>query len=123
MTTISVKGAQGDKVIHIKATDQAEGNLNLSASTWNTSKSIIKQIRVVTSSIDWDLSLYPDDDFDTLGTLPIFQVAQNADGNVTLQHMDYPYVDEDGSNEVHVKFTDNSGSNTADITIIGVKAR
>lgn len=121
MTTINRSGAQGDKIIHIEADDQSEGNLNLSSSTWNTSKGIIKQIRVVTASNDWDLSLYPNDDFSG-GTLPVFQIAQNASGNFTLE-MDYPYVDEDDSNEVHVKFTDNSGSNTADITIIGIRAR
>ena len=122
MTSINRSGAQGDELIYIKATGQSAGNLNLSASKWNTSKSIIKQIRVVTDSTDWDLSLYPNDDFDTSGTLPIFQVAQSADGSYSLP-MDFPYTDEDDSNEVHVKFTDNSGSNTADIIINGVKAR
>ena len=121
MTTISRSGAQGDQIISIKAIDQPEGNLNLSASTWNTSKSIIKQIRVETDSTDWDLSLYPSDDFSG-GTLPLYQVAQSADGNFTLE-IDYPYVDEDNTNEVHIKFTDNAGSNTANITITGVKAR
>ncbi len=121
MSTISRSGPQGNQIIHIEADSQSEGNLNLSSSTWNTSKSIIKQIRVVTSSTDWDLSLYPTDGFSG-GTLPVFQIAQGADGNFTLK-MDYPYVDEDDSNEVHVQFTDNSGSNTADITIIGVRAR
>ena len=121
MTTISRSGAQGDQIIYIKSTNQPEGNLNLSAPTWNTSKSIIKQIRIETSSTDWDLSLYPTDDFSG-GTLPMYQVAQSADGNFTLE-INYPYVDEDNTNEVHIKFTDNSGSNTANITIIGAKAR
>ncbi len=121
MTTIGRSGARDGKIVYIKETSQPEGNLNLSGNNWDTSKSIIKQIKIVTSSTDWDLTFYPTDAFSG-GTLPSYQVAQGADGNFTLE-MDYPYIDEDNTKEVHIKFTDNSGSNTADITILGEKAR
>lgn len=109
--------------IYIKAETQAEGNLNLSDSTnWDTSKSIIHTIKIVTDSTDWDLSLYPDDGFDELGTLPSIQLMEAGNGDAVI-YLDIPYHDTDNSKEVHLKYTDNSGANTADIYLRGVKAR
>lgn len=112
-----------EEYIYIKATSQSEGNLDLSDGTnWNTSKSIIRSIRLDTSSTDWDLVLYPDDDFDELGTFPSQTLVKGASGNKTIL-LDLSYSDEDGTDEVHLKYTDNSGTNTADIYIIGVRGR
>jgi len=110
----------GNKYIYIAAAAQAEGNLDLSDGTnWNTDKSIIKGIHVDTVSVDWDLTLYPDDDFDELGTFPSLKLAENANSDQLIL-IDLPYYDTDDSQEIHLKYTDNAGADTADIYIWGV---
>lgn len=107
--------------IYIKATAQAEGDLHLSDSTnWGVSKCLLKVIRVETSSTDWDLYVLQNDNgyVTNDANVPMIQVVDAGNGN-TLIHLDLPYVDEDNSNEVHLYYLDNSGSNAADIYIFG----
>lgn len=113
------QSADCPKHIYIDVAAQAGGNLNLSDVTnWNTSKALIKYITIVTVSIDWDLTLYEADDF----TTKPFQVVANQNSNATI-YLDYPYQDQDATGEVHIKYTDNVGADTADIYILGVKMR
>jgi len=117
------------KHLYIFALTQSEGNLNLSDSTnWPTSKAMITIISVKTSSTNWLLDLYPDDDFDELGVVPSFRAMGDSsgiiggNGNANL-FIWCNYEDYDGTNEVHITFTDLSGANTADIRIYGEKLR
>ena len=112
---------------YIKATGQSETtDLHLSDGTnWNTSKALIKTIRVITDSTDWDAWLIQNDNGYSVddATIPMKQIIDTGgDGDTTIW-LDLPYEDEDASNEVHLYFVDNSGSNTFDIIIQGYKLR
>ena len=107
--------------LFIKATGQSGGDLHLSDGTnWNVSKAKISTIRIETASTDWDLYLlqndngYATDD----ANIPMMQIMDSGNGNLDIL-LDHAYEDEDGSGEVHLYYLDNSGSNTADIYIIG----
>jgi hypothetical protein len=107
--------------ILIKAPAQPEGDLHLSdAATWAVSKALIKVVRVVTSSTDWDLYLLQNDNGHSVndGNIPEIQIMEAGNGNANIL-LNLPYEDEDGSDEVHMHYSDNSGANTADIYIIG----
>ena len=107
--------------LYIKATAQAEGDLHLSDIThWAVSKVLIKYIRVVTSSTNWDLYvLQNDNSFATDdANIPKIKIADGINGNANIW-LELPYEDEDDSDEVHLYYLDNSGANTADIYIIG----
>jgi len=105
--------------IYIKATGQSEGDLHLSdATNWNVSLALIKEIRVETSSTDWDLYLLQNDNGYVTddANIPARELNKGGNGDETV-FVDLPYEDEDATNEVHLYWLDNSGSNTADIYI------
>ena len=77
---------------------------------------------VVTTSTSWDLDLYPNDAFNEAGTFPSLKLVNDRDGSMYIQ-LNMPYADQDATKEVHLKYTDNAGSATADIYIVGIKAR
>lgn len=107
--------------VAIKATGQSEGDLHLSdATNWGVSKALIKLIRIVTNSTDWDLYLLQNDNGRATNdaNIPEIQIMSSGNGNMDI-YLDTPYEDEDASDEVHISLVDNSGSNTADIYIIG----
>lgn len=99
---------------------QAEGDLHLSNASWGISRAHITQIRVETSSTDWDLWILQNDNGYAVNdaVIPRLQLMGNGSGNLTLEN-DFDYEDEDATDEVHLYFLDNSGSNTANIYIIG----
>ncbi|MBD3183725.1 hypothetical protein GF312_15655 [Candidatus Poribacteria bacterium] len=116
-------GSGGTSISHvfIKAINQPAGDLHLSdPANWNVSKAIIKIIRVVNQSTDWDLYLLQNGNGHTVNdaNIPEIQIMQSGNGDANI-YLDIPYQDEDGSNQVHLYYADNSGSNTADIYIIG----
>lgn len=110
--------------IYIKATSQAEEtDLHLSDGTnWNVSKALLKIIYIITSSTDWDLYLlfndngYAADD----GTFPKIQLIEQGYETEIIQ-LDLPYRDDDDNKEIHLYFIDNSGSNTFDVYVWGIK--
>lgn len=107
--------------ISIKATSQSEGDIHLSdVSNWGVSKALIKMIRVITSSTDWDLYILQNDNGYAVddANIPKMQIMESGSGNATIR-LDLPYEDEDDTYEVHLYFADNSGSNTADVYTIG----
>lgn len=111
--------------IFLKATTQSEGDLHLSDGTnWNTSKAIIKHIRVYTSSTDWELWILQNDNGYATDDANIQKrlIATNRSGDAYLD-IEMLYEDEDATNEVHLYYNDTSGTNTADIIIQGIKAR
>jgi len=107
--------------IYIKAETQAEGDLDLSDVTnWGYSKAYITQIRVVTSSTDWDLYILQNDNGYAAddAVVPKLCRVTECSGDATLM-MNLSYEDEDDSKEVHLYYNDDSGANTADIYIVG----
>lgn len=108
------------KYIYLKALGVSGNTALFDDTTWATSKAQIKLIRVETLSDNWTLTLYPNDNYDESGNVRPLVVIENASGNLDI-HLDYSYHDETEQNKVYVNFTDNSGSHTADIWIIGFK--
>jgi hypothetical protein len=107
--------------IFIKATNQSEGDIHLSdPSNWGISKALIKVVRVITSSTDWDLYILQNDNGYAAddANIPKMQIMEAGNGDANI-HLDLPYQDEDDSGEVHLYYVDNSGANTADFYIIG----
>lgn len=97
------------------------GDIHLQDGTnWGIDKSIVKTVIVETASTDWDLYILQNDNgFSTNdANVPAMQLMASGNGNVTIQR-DFPYEDEDATDEVHLYFVDNAASNTVDITIIG----
>jgi len=106
---------------YIKATGQAEGDLHLSDGTnWAVSKALIKYIRIITASTDWDLYVLQNDNGYVANdaTIPALKIGDGISGNANLW-VDLPYKDEDASNEVHLYWVSNSGVDTATIIVQG----
>ncbi|MHA1852574.1 MAG: hypothetical protein ACTSUF_03595 [Candidatus Heimdallarchaeaceae archaeon] len=116
------QSADCPKVIYASGTlsDGAMGYVS-DATNWNTDNAIIKHIKITTSSTDWDLTIYSDSD-GTSGMFGSIDLVKNANGNLDIS-LDLPYKDNDGAQRVHLKFTDNAGSNTATCLVMGIKAR
>ena len=107
--------------IFIKATSLSEGDIHLSDNiNWGVSKALIKIIRVITSSTDWDLYILQNDNGHEANdaNVPEMQIMESGNGDANI-YLDLPYEDEDVSNEVHLHYVDKSGLNTADIYIFG----
>ena len=118
-----VAGMGGMIYKYIKATAQAEGDLHLSdGANWAISKALIKYIRVITSSSNWDLYILQNDNSYATNdaAVPAMKIGDSVIGNATIW-LDLPYEDEDASSEVHLYYRDNSGANTADIIIQGLE--
>jgi len=95
--------------------------INLSNATWGQNNSVIKHIRIETTSTDWNLTLYSDSDGSSGILGSGLSLVANANGNLELS-LDLPYVDNDSSSQIHLKFTDNAGTTTATALIIGIVA-
>ena len=81
--------------ISVKATSQSEGDIHLSdVSNWGISKALIKMIRVITSSTDWDLYILQNDNGYAVddANIPKMQIMGAGSGNATI-HLDMPYED------------------------------
>jgi hypothetical protein len=81
-------------------------------------KYLIKWIHVTTSATKWDMYLYTKDDF----TTKPFQIVSSRNGNYSI-YLDYPYVDEDGTTELHLKCIDQVASNTFTVRVLAMKMR
>ena len=107
---------------YINATGLCSGDVHISdAVNWNTDKAQINQIRVITTSTDWDLWIlqndngYATDD----ANIPASKIAGNANGEWTIES-DYDYEDEDSSKEVHFYIVDNNpGGSSFQIIVRG----
>ncbi len=81
---------------------------------------LIQCIRVITAATDWDLYLLQNDNGYAAddANIPALKIADNLSGNANLM-LNVPYEDEDASNEVHLYYVDNAGTNTADLYVLG----
>jgi len=116
------------KEIHIYATSQSAGNLDLSDGTnWNVNKAFIYSIRVVTTCSDWELWLVRNDNGIVTddADYPAWQIMGayiGGDGKSNIP-INNSYIDEDGTNEVHLVLVDNEGGQTFNIYINGEPMR
>ena len=87
--------------------------------SWNTSKALIKEIKVDTSSTNWLLKIIPKAS-GVSGEIPDRTVMDHGFESETI-FLDLPYEDEDDSNSVHIELLDYSGVYDFDIHIIGTE--
>jgi hypothetical protein len=125
--TLTLSELNCPKHIYIYTTGQTAGNLDLSDGTnWNTSKAKIYNIRVVTDCTDWKLWLVRNDNgIPGDATYPAWQImgaylSGNGSQDIPINRA---YIDEDGTNEVHLVLVDNIGGETFDIYIEGEPMR
>jgi len=93
----------------------------IDSTNWAIDEALIKEIRVITAAIDWDLTIYCDSD-QTSGMFSSIKIGKNLSGNQDIL-LDIPYIDNDSNNSVHCLFADNVASNGAVIDIYGEEAR
>lgn len=121
--TTVIGGGAVPEYINLQATGLAEGDRHLTGpGQWDTSKMIVKEIRIWTASIDWELWILQNDN--GLGmdnaTVSAVQLMGAGNGN-ELIFVDRPYQDEDATNEIHLTFLDNAGSDTFDVSVVGTE--
>ena len=111
-------------VVGQNLTDDSAVPTSLSGDQWSVSKSIIKAIKIQTSSTDWDLVLWTSSIAVDVGMYDngYINLAVSASGDQVIL-LDLPYIDNDASSSVHLQFIDNSGAEPATVDIYGVEAR
>jgi len=86
---------------------------------WNVQAAIIKAVKVVTTSTDWDLLISCHND-QSSGMFSTVKIGQGLSGNQVIL-LDLPYIDDEGLYEMHMQFDDNGGSAGATVDIYGVE--
>ena len=110
------------KIVYIPSTAMNEDTAyELSDSNWGVSKAIIKTVIVDTTSTDWTFWIACDNSW-VDGMFDYIEIGQNLSGKQVIM-LDIPYIENDGRNVVHTWFTDNAGSTTCTVEIIGEEAR
>jgi hypothetical protein len=95
---------------------QVAGNLNLTDVNWAVSKAWLKRLTLAItagSSSDYTVQIYEKDTF--LAANLIFTQQYNT-GDIDII-LDYLFQDQDSTNELHIKVTDNDGTNPITFTI------
>lgn len=125
---LTLSEVASSKILYIKGATLNDNTLaNVSDGTnWPTAagvKAVIKAIKIVTSSTDWNLTIYCDSD-QASGMFASISLATNANGNKDIL-LDLPYIDNDSSTpcQVHLLFVDNGGSNSATCDVYALQAR
>ena len=116
-------GGGTDMYINLVKTGQSEGDLHFTdISNWASTKALLKDIKVITSSTDWDLYLVQNGNgFVTNNENVPAKIVMNHGRNNESIALDYSYEDEDLSETLHLYWRDNVGSVTADFYITGVE--
>jgi len=97
--TLTLSEMSCPPMVDVSDTTVAEGYNDVALTA---SKVQIKWIEIATSSTDWTLTVYEDDD--APGANPR-EILSNQNGDVDF-YWDYPYEDEDASDEFHYQFED-----------------
>lgn len=86
---------------------KSESMKNANDSTnWGINQALIKIIKVETESTDWDLTLFCDTD-EISGMFDAIDIVRRASGTQVIK-LDLPYVDNNGTNSVHFRFTEHA---------------
>ena len=106
---------------YIKVTSQAEGDMHLSdGSNWATSEALIKQLKIETSSADWDAWILQNDNGYATNdaNIPAIQLMSGGNGDEII-NIDFPYQDEDATDEVHLYIVSGVTGPTFDVCVRG----
>jgi len=116
-----VRGDDCPEYKWLTASTVPEGDVHLSSAiNWNTSRALIHEIGITTTSTDWDLFILHNDNGYSVddALIPKLQVMEGGNGNEVIS-LAHPFRDEDDSGEVHLYWRDNVGSTTYDVYVIG----
>jgi len=105
--------------------DDSAGPDSCFGANWGVNKSIIKAIKVQTTSTDWDLILWTNASAGDVGMYDngYVDLVNGASGSQVIL-LDLPYIDYDSGSSVHLQFMDqSSGATTAIVDVYGVEAR
>jgi len=89
--------------------------------TWSINEAIIKTIRVITVSTDWDFTIYCNDD-QVSGMFSSLKIASNLSGTQTI-FLDISYINDKDGSSIYYLYVDNAGSDNAAVDVWGEKAR
>lgn len=106
-------------MVVLVANSKSAGNLNLIDNNWNASKIQIHRITIVSDSIDFNVEIYEKDSF-----LEENKIYENLGYNLSMDALIgvLLYEDKDGTNELHIKITNNAGGNPMfNIEVRGIK--
>ena len=123
VTETGIPGTGGELVYsYIKATSLSPGDVHISdAVNWNIDKAHINQIRVFTTSVDWDLYILQNDNGYAANdaVIPRQKIMGNGNGDLRFED-DFDFEDEDGTKEVHFYIVDTDpGGSSFDIIVKG----
>jgi len=123
LNTTTGTGTGTPMYIQLLKLTQSEGDLHFAdAGGWGTSKALIKNIKVVTDSTDWDLYILQNSNgFVTDDALIPAKLVMSGGNGTEAISMDYTYEDEDNSATLHLYWVDNADIDTADFYITGIE--
>ena len=101
------------------ATGLSAGEHNLTYASWGISKAWLKRLTITLTSgtsTDFDVAIY--EKYSFLEADRIYNLEGNS-GSIDII-MDYIYEDQDATDELHIKITDNDGSGTP---VFGIELR
>ena len=116
-------GAGTLSVKTLDATGQSAGNLNLTDAAWDVSKAKIDYISITVASgspTDFDIAFYEDDTFSST-TRYEAQALDHTVDSPWEDDIEWILLDNDGTNEIHLQITENTGSGTYDIHVRGIE--
>jgi len=104
--------------------DDSASPYSVSGANWGVSKSIIKAIKVTTTSLEWDLILWTNSSTADYGIYDngYVTLASSASGSQVIL-LDLPYIDYDNSSSIHLQFFNKFNNVSATVDIYGVEAR
>jgi hypothetical protein len=105
----------------LDATGQSAGDLNLTHANWGISKAKIDYIEITVASgtvTDFDIGFYESDAF-SADDLRYGAEGLNSTDNWS-DDLEWSYIDNDDTDEIHLRITENSGTGTYDIHVRGV---
>ena len=123
-SSLSFRTPDGEKYsvnksfLTLTATSLSAGNNNLTDSNFNVSEAQLQNLKITSTSTDYDIAIYPDDTFTSGEELLTFEQLSETE----ILNLDgFPYKDDDSTNEFHIKITDNDGTNTFNLTLRSVR--
>ena len=104
--------------------DDSASPYSVAGANWGVSKSIIKAIKIDTTSTNWDLILWTNAFAADYGIYEngYVDLALSASGAQVIL-LDLPYIDYDNSSSIHLQFFNKSDNTSATIDVYGVEAR
>ena len=116
------EGAGGDlKYLELNVTGLSAGDHNLTDTDWGESKVWIEYVSIEVASgtpTDFDIGIY---EKDTFLAADLRYAVETLDATGWSDDSQWTYIDDDSSNEIHLRITENTGAGTYDVQIRGFR--